>query len=130
VPFTIIWESEGVHFRQDGKITGEDLVSCASSLCENERLPELKYKIVEFIEGADFEADADSIRRVSAVDRKGATKNPNLKVAVVATSALIVGMARMYELSAGEGMWETRIFETLDEARQWVGSLQPSVNSE
>ncbi len=127
MPFVVTWESEGVHFLQDGKISGEDLISCATNLCDNERLPELKYKIVEFVEGAEFEADAESIRRVVAVDKAGAEKNPKMKVAIVATSSLIIGMARMYELSGGAGTWDTRIFETLDEARKWVGALQPSV---
>ncbi len=126
MPFTITWEPEGVYFRQEGKVSGDDLLSCASNLCENERLPELKYKIVEFVEGNDFAADADSIRQVAAIDKKGAQKNPDFKVAIVATRSLIVGMARMYELSGGDGTWETRVFETLDEARQWVGALQPT----
>ncbi len=127
MPFMKTWEAEGVYFRQEGRITGDDLLNCATNLCDDERLPTLKYKIAEFVEGEEFDVTAKSIREVAAMDKRGAEINPGMKVAIVATRTLIVGMARMYELSGGDGAWETRVFETMSEARQWVGAEEPSL---
>lgn len=130
MPFKKTWEDRGVYFRQEGAVTGEDLLECAESLCSDERLPNLKYKIIEFVEGREFDVTANSIREVAAVDKRGAEINPAMKVAIVAPSALIVGMARMYELSGGDGAWETRVFESMQEAREWVVSREPSLPHE
>ena len=69
-----------------------------------------------------FNTSSAAVRRMAALDVQTSTRNPNLVVVVVATQALIRGIANMSHLQheAMGGPWKTEYFESEEEARQWI----------
>ena len=72
------------------------------------------------------------IRRLAEANATAVARNPAIKNPVVANKAVLRGLTNVYRAyleNANQGMqWETRYFESLEEARQWLaktGIAQP-----
>ncbi|MBD3348982.1 MAG: hypothetical protein GF400_07280 [Candidatus Eisenbacteria bacterium] len=114
------WEDEGVRWVYEGTMTDDDVLRANLELYDDPRFESLRYEIADFTRVAKFAAGADSIRKLSQLDKKQSARNPDVKVAIVATAPLMRGIARMYALASGDSPWDTRIFETESEAREWL----------
>ena len=58
------------------------------------------------------------------MDRDQAVRNPNVKVAVIATATVQKGLAQVYALSGGDTLWVTEVFDTEEDARAWVSGRE------
>lgn len=58
------------------------------------------------------------VRRLMATVAELQTSDRPYRVAIVAPSEAVFGMARMYELMQGEGIEEVRVVRTLEEIRE------------
>ena len=116
------WEKAGIRWVFTVDVTDQDLILANTDLYDDPRFPALKYEIVDFLNVTKFSATSDTIRRVSKMDRAAAEKNPNVKVAILTTKALMTGLSRMYEMSAGDTPWKVGIFGDEASAREWLGA--------
>ncbi len=70
----------------------------------------------------EFAASAETMRSVPRMDKDQAVRNPDVRAAIVATAALIRGMANIYTLSGGDQFWEVKVFDTEADAREWLAA--------
>lgn len=120
MPYTTRWEDEGTRTVFTGIVTDEDLIRCNTDVYDDPRFSTLRYEIGNFLDVTEYSATSDTVRMVAQMDRAAAKKNPNVKVAIIATEAITIGLTRMYEMSAGDTSWEVRIFGDEQSARGWI----------
>jgi len=120
MPYETHWEDEGIRWVFKGIVTDDDLLRCNLELYDDARFESIRYEIADFRAGESFTVTAKTLRRVARMDRDQAVRNPNVKVAVIATAAVQKGLARMYALSGGDTLWVTEVFDTEEDARAWV----------
>jgi hypothetical protein len=122
--YETFWEPQGIRWVFSGTVTDEDLIRSNEELYEDPRFPEIRYEIADFrsVEGILENASSETVRRVARMDMAQSSRNPDLKVAILATTLLIKGFARMYALFGDESRWEIRIFETEEDARRWFAA--------
>ena len=114
------WEPEGIRWVYSGVMTDDDILRSNLELYDDPRFDTLKYQIADLRRVESFEGSARAVRRLSRMDRDQASRNPNVKVAILAGEALVRGIANVYAMSGVDAPWETRIFESEDDAREWL----------
>ncbi len=122
MPYEISWEPLGVVLRASGVVSDEDSIAANEELNASPLLPVMKYQIVDFSLIEKFDLSSERIWITAERDRIAAETNPDMKIAVIATSALIRGLTNMYALTheAKGGSWVTKIFEREEDARAWA----------
>jgi len=122
MPYEISWEPLGVVLRASGVVSDEDSIAVNEELNASPLLPLMKYQIVDFSLIEKFDLSSERIWITAERDRIAAETNPDMKIAVIATSALIRGLTNMYARAheAKGGSWVTKIFEREEDARAWA----------
>lgn len=120
IPFTNKWTETGVERVATGKVTGEEIIQSSFDLYGDERFDRLKYGFVDFTQAESFEITDGEVKAVAYMDKAAAKSNPNLKIAIVAPQDVMNQLANAYATYAEESPWETGVFDTLAQARQWL----------
>ena len=121
MPYTTHWEDRGIRWVFTGVLTGEELLNANLAIYDDSRFMEMRYQVVDFLLVTDFNVTSEIVREIGQLDEKASQRNPDVKVAVIATNLLHKGLTRMWELSGGGAIWQTAIFEDEETARVWVG---------
>ena len=122
MPYTTEWEDHGVYWRYWGIVSGKELINSNLDIYGDERFDRMKYQIVDLTRVSSFNVTRDDMLKVAAYDRAAALSNPRVKVAVIAQSTAIKSLTTLYDAENIESPWETRLFDTLDQARSWAES--------
>jgi len=124
--YKITWEEKGVYLFFSEALTNDDLIRCTKELHADPRFSNFEYTINDFNAVESFPIDSTAIQLVAEMDAIQYKINPILKTAVVANRLVITGLTNMYkkyfELVSNDAIWETEIFETIEEARKWINS--------
>jgi hypothetical protein len=120
MPYEIRWETKGVRSVFSGIVTDDDLLRSNFELYDDPRFTSIRYEIADFglAEGSSF--SAETVRCVARMDHDQSVRNPDVKVAILATGTLARGLARMYALSGGDTPWVTQLFRTEEDALSWL----------
>jgi len=122
MPYETHWEADGVRWVYTGAMSDDDVLRANLDLYGDSRFPSIHYQIADF-RGVDaFTATAETVRKLSRMDREQSARNPLMKVAIVASSPLTRGIASLYVLSAGDTPWSIQVFDALDGAREWLAA--------
>jgi hypothetical protein len=78
-------------------------------------------ELVDFRGVERLKLTSGGIRRLIDVTEAAGLGDVPFRAAVVTPSAAMTGMVRMYALLRDGAPEQTRTFETLDEARAWLG---------
>ena len=122
--YETFWEEKGIRWVFTGILTSEDLLRSNLELYEDERFDTIEYELADFTGIESYAATAETIRRVARMDRDQSVRNPELKVALIATKDVHRGLAQVYALSGGDTPWSIGVFETEEEARVWLAGRQ------
>lgn len=122
MPYETHWEAEGIRWVYTGTMTDDDVLRPNLELYEDPRFATIRYEIADFREVDEFTASAQTVRRLSRMDKDQSVRNPHVKVAIVVRSALTRGIAHMYGFSGGDTPWTTEVFESEEAARDWLAS--------
>jgi len=115
------WEPSGIRFVFTGTVTDDDLIQSNKDVYDDPRFEDIRYQIADFRDMDEFAALSDTVRLIADMDREQASRNPDIKVAILSTSSLMKGLGRMYALSGAGEEWDVRVFDTEEEAREWFG---------
>jgi hypothetical protein len=90
------------------------------------RFDDLRFVINDFLCITGVSSSLRDVEEVAAIDSIAAITNPRIKVAVVATSPMVIEMAESY-IDSPLNQYPTKIFQTLADARQWIAQtgVQP-----
>lgn len=119
--FTV--EEKGVLLRFENDFS-DDALEAKRRVVEHPRFPLFEYKILDLRTVHGFSISQDAVCRIAEMDVAHYERNPRLKVAVICSDLLMKGLTRMYQSQAQsvnpEAVWEVRMFENENDAREWV----------
>lgn len=124
--YTTDWEAHGVHWHYWDVVTGDELIRSNLDIYGDERFDSMKYQLVDLSQVSSFKVTRDEMLKIAAYDRAASLSNPRVKVAVVARINAIKSLTELYDAENLRSPWETRVFETLQQARDWIDNLSAS----
>ncbi len=118
--YTIEWEQQLFLITFCGTATADELTSAVQEIQENPFYKLAKYTLVDFLSVEQVDANVLNIVKHADGYKKVASEAPNRKVAIVADQPDIVRLAKLYKWEMVGQQWQAEVFETLDEARNWI----------
>ena len=102
-----------------GILTDDELLAHVRALTVDPRFARNFHQLADLRDVADVEVTALTIREMARLNPYG----KGSRRAVVVTSDVLFGMARMYQILRDEPTDEMEIFRKLDDALRWLGVL-------
>lgn len=127
--YTFNWENKGVCCTYSGVLTNEDLIEADRQIMGHPDFKTFRYGIADFSAVDDFQIQSSGVMTTSSSDRAAAPSNPDFRVAIVASATVMKGFARMWELTGGADIWETKIFRDIASARAWLENVPDSTDT-
>ncbi len=120
MPYEITWEMRGVYRRYFGRLTDQEFVQAVREVEGSPRFYDIRYAILDFLDMEEFVIDDPSFIDVTAaLNAAAAQDNPNIKVAVVAVSPVVLRLAEAYQAHRLTP-FVTKAFSTVEAARVWL----------
>ena len=128
MPYEHTWEERGVYRRYYGTITGGELLKAVEEVGGDPRFDRIRYVLNDCLGVEQVKITHDEIELVAAIDKGASLSNSDIKVAIVATGQVVLELATLYsDLSDQYMIYPTRIFPSLEQARDWVGlAIRPN----
>ena len=63
---------------------------------------------------------SEAVRQLSQMVQESDAAFAGARWAIIASTDVVFGMARMYELLRGDASYEIRVFRSAEEAQRWV----------
>jgi len=135
--YTLTIEEHGVYCVFNNSLTSEAFINFNHSISKISKPSVFKYKIINLTNVASFPIEFHAIKAVAKQDAKIHRINPNIKLAVVANSAIINGFVIVYRsyfdlegnvdhkkfgLVRNTTPQQIEVFKTDEEAREWVNA--------
>ncbi len=120
MPNKAVWEPRGLFRRFSGVVTSEEILQAVLKVYGDPRFDDLTYVINDFSDIEGVALDERNIKKVAYLDKASARTNPRIKIAFVTRNPAFFGYAEMYMKFVDELPWQTEIFSSLEEAREWL----------
>ncbi|NTV95392.1 MAG: hypothetical protein HGA75_08230 [Thiobacillus sp.] len=120
--YELIWEPPGgIVKRHFGGVTGQELLAAVLATEGDRRFDALRYVINDFTDCTGLSVADSELEEIAAIDRAAHALNARIRIAIVATLPEAVAAGSAY---AGSPLnrYETRVFATMREARDWLAS--------
>lgn len=124
MPYTRMWEKEGVVTTFFGAITIEEVFNADKEFYGDPRSDLSKYQITDF-SGIKLESTSDvDIQTIAALDAGASMSIPLLKVALITNDQHVKSLCQKYiDFSRLlNTTWELKICEDMQNAREWVSA--------
>lgn len=121
MPYSTEWTDKGVQWIYTGIVTGTDMLRSNIEVYGDERFDDMRYQLVNFLNAESFDMTTEEVKEIAYRDKVAARSNPRVNVAVVATNDVIQALTRLYAEYSGSSPWKTELFETVEEAKKWLG---------
>lgn len=119
--YQTVWEENGVYWKYNGKITGDEIVEASTSIYGDPRFSTIKYKFVDFLDVESIAINDDQLALIAYQHLATERANPYLKNAILAKSNDQLNLAYEFAAFFDKSSWEVKIFTDSDEANKWVG---------
>ena len=104
-----------------GVVTASDVIASTADYYANEDWRKLEYVIVDYSGVTRLEVPTGAMRHVTDADAMIATSKPRLLVAVVASTDVVFGLSRMWQILNEQQIgWMAGVFRSRPEAEGWV----------
>ena len=117
------WKTMGVRWTLTGIVTGREINLVNLNIFQDRRFRSISYQLMDFSGMKSLEATEKEVKKTAFQDMVAARSNPDIKVAMVAPQDLMKKMFEIYAEYTEPSQWETRMFETIKDANQWLKSL-------
>ena len=121
MPYSIEWEKLGVRWIYTGVVNGQDVLQSNRDVYGDARFDKMRYQLADFLKAESFNFTEMDVKQIAYMDKAAATTNPFVKVAIAADHEVAKELTNLYAKYAEDSPWETRIFETIEEAKKWIG---------
>jgi len=122
--YEIIWETKGAQFVFKKEPSYEEVWQANNEFVLDVRFPSAMYVLYNLIDVKKFPIESKDIKKTAELDAKLYEINPDIKIAIVGTLAVIKGITSMYKVYFGFAsngdIWGTKIFDSIDDARKWL----------
>jgi hypothetical protein len=122
MPYTLIWEPDGVYKNFTGVVTGAELLRSVNEVAYDMRFAKARYEVSDYLSANSTDFSQDALNEVRAVRIGSFQSNPRIKVAIVTLNPDI--QQRIHSTIATRlTLHQTKVFSELAEANDWVGRL-------
>jgi hypothetical protein len=125
MPYTLIWEPEGVYKQFTGVVTGAELVRSVNEVVNDIRFSNARYEVTDYLSAVRTEFSQDALNEVRAVRIGSFQRNPRIIVAIITLDIEILHRIRS-TIAAQLTLHKTKVFSTVTPANEWVGRLLTS----
>ena len=115
-----IWEKNGVYRKYHNGINGKEFIQASEDILRHKLFDSIRYVINDLLHVTEHDVKTSDIITLAKMDRAAVAINPNIKVAIVATSPTIKLLASLYGDLMSQSPYPSKIFKNIDEARIWV----------
>lgn len=120
--YSIIWGNKSVCIDYFGAIDNKDIESAHFALNGDERFYECRSLILDISKCNMDQVVVDDLLRVVGTDLGASATIKTLKVAMIAVHPQNIHKASLYIESCQISPWEFRLFNSMNEAREWIDS--------
>ena len=103
-----------------GFVSQQDLLGFIDSVHTNEHFRTTANELIVTENTTGTDMDADLLLLISQRSQELSVTTPDKKIALVPTTELDFGFARMYKTMAEKTLWQIEIFRDRDEALVWL----------
>ena len=114
------WENKGLYRKYKGIVTGKEIHKSLEDAGGDARMDSLNYVINDFLDMTEMDVSIEELKKISALDYALALSNPTVKIAIVGTEEGFQAMATLYGSISYENPYESKVFGTIEDAREWV----------
>ncbi len=122
MPYRLTWEPSGVYRQYWGDVTIAERRVALAAICGDRRFDCLRYSITDYLAVEAYEITPQATAELAALHIGPLLTNPRLVIAAVAVRPDIVAAIRDFKRHGFTAV-PYRIFATLEDARQWVGTV-------
>jgi hypothetical protein len=122
-----LWESSKVlHILYTGNISGEELLNSALEISGSEHFDSLRHIIADWREAGATTVTLEDVEALAAYIRAMTITNPNIKnVSIMNQREENQALVTFYASLTKDSLWQVASVKTMEEARQWLESVDP-----
>ena len=125
--YEIVWEPEGVVRQFSGTVSAREFINSVERVQGDPRYDDMRYVINDFSASTAQTFSDDTFTDLAVLHYGAYVSNPNCRVVFVTTDKVLVGMVRRILQSGSVISYQTEVFPTVAEARDWLAS-QPQLH--
>ncbi len=120
MPYNIYWKNKGVRWKFSGAVTSKETLQSNMDIYGDPRFDSLRYQIADFREVERITFNEMDMKKIAYLDQAAAKSNPRIKVAIVSPVETIRAMMEVYAKYSMANPWQTKLFDSIDEAEAWL----------
>lgn len=124
MPYKLTWEQSGVYRQYFGDVSIAERRASFDEICGDRRFDDLRYAITDYRAVAAYEITKGATAEIAALHIGPLYTNPRIAIAAVATRPDIISAVQDF-ISQGFTSAPYRVFESVEEARQWIKAGSP-----
>ncbi len=121
---SIEWSGNNIIVKITGTLTFTDIMNASNCVYGDPRFDEMRYQLIDMRELQNFEVSRDDLKIFSAIDSRSCYWNNDLKIAYLTDNQSFVDIINIYRKYMEDTNWEISIFDSMDAALDWCGSLK------
>jgi len=110
----------GIEIIASGTVTGQEIIEAQKEIYNPDHLNTQKYQIIDRTGCTKYQVYAEEIQIIADMDNEAADENPDIIIAVVASTTLQIGMTRMWQAYLRNDCFITKIFPDRKSADRWI----------
>lgn len=125
--YEIVWEPEGVVRRFSGSVSAAEFINSVERVQGDPRYDDMHYVINDFSAVPSVSFSDETFTELAVLHYGAFVSNPNCRVVFVTTDNMLAGMAHRILQHGPVISYQTEVFPTEAEARDWLAS-QPQLH--
>ncbi len=125
MPFSTVWEPQGVCTHFTGFVTADEYVRSAEAICADPRFDALRFVIKDLLALDGHSIDPHALEPIAAIRYGARFTNPNIYLVLLTTDPRLLPLAHPDQKSFLRGLYETRAFADAASARRWLAAQPP-----
>ena len=116
----IKWEGKGIYWKVSGIVTAEDIFEIDKEINADPRYDDVRYQVIDLLDVTELNVKVHEVTQIASFDKASQLSNPRIKIAFVSTDETTQSLASLYSAESLNSPWETQIFDTFEDALEWV----------
>lgn len=127
MPYSLIWEPDGVLIEFSGTLTARELIHSARQLHSDPRFDESRYVINDLSAISGHQLSDETLRELSAINYGAYASHPNCRIVFVTTDDALAVQLDAILMAPEMASYEIESRPTISAARDWLDS-QPQLH--
>lgn len=125
MPYKLTWENSGVLRQYFGDVSIAERRASFDKICSDPRFDDLRYTITDYTAVQEYEVTTSATMEIAAMHIGPLFTNSRILITAVSNRPDITAAIHDF-MALGIVAAPYRVFQSVDEARAWIASLDPS----